>query len=78
MLNIAGNEERNGWYDDAEADRLRHCLEHLSAEQRQSITIAYYQGMFHSDITQWIQHPVGSVKSWIRRAMDHLRECVGL
>ncbi|WP_368542532.1 RNA polymerase sigma factor [Enterobacter soli] len=78
MLDITESDERNGWHDDAEADRLRHCLEHLSAEQRQSITLAYYQGMSHSDIAGWLQQPVGSVKSWIRRAIEHLRECVGL
>jgi len=75
---LSENNEQNNWYDDAQAARLRHCLEHLSQEQRQSITLAYYQGMSHSDIADWLQQPVGSVKSWIRRAMDHLRECVGL
>ena len=75
---LSENDEQNNWHDDAQAARLRHCLEHLSHEQRQSITLAYYQGMSHSDIADWLQQPVGSVKSWIRRAMDHLRECVGL
>ena len=75
---LSENDEQNNWYDDAQAARLRHCLDHLSQEQRQSITLAYYQGMSHSDIADWLQQPVGSVKSWIRRAMDHLRECVGL
>lgn len=64
--------------DATQAERLRHCLQHLSSEQRQSVTLAYYQGMSHSDIAAWLQQPVGSVKSWIRRAMEHLRECVGL
>lgn len=66
------SDEQNNWHDDAQAARLRHCLDHLSHEQRQSITLAYYQGMSHSDIADWLQQPVGSVKSWIRRAMDHL------
>jgi RNA polymerase sigma factor (sigma-70 family) len=59
------------------ADRLDRCLKHLSSEQRQSISLAYYQGMSHSDIADWLQQPVGSVKSWIRRGLAHLRECVG-
>ena len=75
---LSESDEQNNWHDDAQAERLRHCLEHLSSEQRQSITLAYYQGMSHSDIADWLHQPVGSVKSWIRRAMDHLRECVGL
>ncbi len=62
---------------DRQVARLHHCLQHLSSEQRQSIALAYYQGLSHSDIAGWLQQPVGSVKSWIRRGLDHLRECVG-
>lgn len=78
QLEIHADDDRNNWHDDAQAERLRHCLGHLSNDQRQSITLAYYQGMSHSDIADWLQQPIGSVKSWIRRAMEHLRECVGL
>ncbi len=64
--------------DAGQAQRLQQCLKNLSSEQRQSISLAYYQGMSHSDIANWFQQPVGSVKSWIRRGLEHLRECVGL
>lgn len=62
---------------DPQVARLHQCMKHLSSEQRQSIALAYYQGLSHSDIAGWLQQPVGSVKSWIRRGLDHLRECVG-
>lgn len=62
---------------DPQVARLYQCMKHLSSEQRQSIALAYYQGLSHSDIAGWLQQPVGSVKSWIRRGLDHLRECVG-
>jgi len=64
--------------DDDRAERLHRCLKNLSSEQRQTISLAYYQGMSHSDIADWLQQPLGSVKSWIRRGLAHLRECVGL
>lgn len=64
--------------DDGQVSRLEHCLQHLSAEQRQSISLAYYQGLSHQEIADWLTQPVGSVKSWIRRGLEHLRECVGL
>ncbi len=63
---------------DPQVARLHQCMKHLSSEQRQSIALAYYQGLSHADIAGWLQQPVGSVKSWIRRGMEHLRECVGL
>jgi RNA polymerase sigma factor, sigma-70 family len=61
-----------------EAQRLQHCMEHLPSEQRQSIALAYYRGLSQTEISQALDQPEGTVKSWIRRALAHLRECVGL
>ena len=71
-------QQDNGWCDEQQASRLRGCLDGLSSEQRQSVVLAYYQGMSHGDIADWLQQPLGTVKSWIRRALDHLKDCVGL
>lgn len=75
---ISADAEPSNEHDDERVERLHHCLKHLSNEQRQSISLAYYRGMSHTDIADWLHQPVGSVKSWIRRGMEHLRECVGL
>lgn len=61
-----------------EARRLQHCLENLPPEQRQSIALAYYRGLSQTEIALSMSQPEGTVKSWIRRALAHLRECVGL
>jgi RNA polymerase sigma-70 factor, ECF subfamily len=61
-----------------DARRLQHCLEHLPSEQRQSIALAYYRGLSQTEIALSMSQPEGTVKSWIRRALAHLRECVGL
>ncbi|MNW19981.1 ECF RNA polymerase sigma factor SigK [compost metagenome] len=50
----------------------------LSSEQRQSITLAYYQGLSHSEIALHLEQPAGTIKSWIRRALTQLKECVGI
>lgn len=64
--------------EDRQVQKLHECLAHLSSEQRQSVVLAYYQGMSHNDIAEWLQQPQGTVKSWIRRALAHLKDCVGL
>ncbi|MCG7367566.1 sigma-70 family RNA polymerase sigma factor [Pantoea sp. ACRSH] len=69
---------QDGTHHSDRAERLHRCLQNLSSEQRQTLSLAYYQGMSHSEIADWVQQPVGSVKSWIRRGLAHLRECVGL
>lgn len=61
-----------------EAKRLQHCMEHLPSEQRQSIALAYYRGLSQTEIALSLNQPEGTVKSWIRRALIHLRECIGL
>ena len=61
-----------------EARRLHHCMDHLPAEQRQSIALAYYRGLSQTEIALSMNQPEGTVKSWIRRALTHLRECIGL
>ena len=61
-----------------DALRLQKCIEHLPSEQRQSIALAYYRGMSQKEIALSLDQPEGTVKSWIRRALTHLRECIGL
>ncbi|WP_353887287.1 sigma-70 family RNA polymerase sigma factor [uncultured Pantoea sp.] len=62
----------------AEARRLQHCMAHLPSEQRQTLSLAYYRGLSQSEIALSLSQPEGTIKSWIRRALTHLRECIGL
>ncbi|RJT15157.1 RNA polymerase sigma factor [Rahnella inusitata] len=63
---------------DSDAKILANCLAHLPAEQRQSLILAYYQGLSHGEVSSHLQQPLGTIKSWIRRALEHLKSCVGL
>lgn len=62
----------------AEAKVLADCMAHLPSEQRQSLVLAYYQGLSHGEVSDHLQQPLGTIKSWIRRALEHLKSCVGL
>lgn len=57
----------------AEARRLQHCMAQLPSEQRQSLSLAYYRGLSQSEIALSMRQPEGTVKSWIRRALTHIR-----
>ena len=59
-----------------EAKALNRCLESLEGMQRQSITVAYFQGLSCSELAEHLAAPLGSVKSWIRRGMERLRRCL--
>lgn len=55
---------------------LERCMELLSGEQRQCLVLAYQQGLTHDGIAAAIGHPLGTVKSWVRRALLSLRRCL--
>jgi RNA polymerase sigma-70 factor (ECF subfamily) len=55
---------------------LAYCMEQLSADQRGCLELAYRQGETHQDIAATLGRPIGSVKSWIRRGLQSLKECL--
>lgn len=78
QLYVTAAEQHEERYHPDHIGILDECLEHLESCQRQSVVLAYYRGMSHPEIADWLGQPVGTVKSWIRRALEHLKTCVGL
>lgn len=63
----------------AQASHALHigaCLEALDGSHRQSLALAYYQGLSHTEVAQQMGAPLGSVKAWIRRGLDKLKTCL--
>ena len=61
----------------AQAQNLTQCIGRLSAEQQQCVALAYYQGLSHAEVAQHLVQPLGTVKSWVRRALMALKDCLG-
>jgi len=59
-------------------DFLRRCLSELAAAERQALVLAYEHGLSHGELAAHLRKPLGTVKTWIRRGMGQLRECVEL
>lgn len=59
-----------------ESEALRRCLERLRAQQRNAILMAFFQGLSHRQLSDALNQPVGTVKSWIRRGLGQLKECL--
>lgn len=53
---------------------LHFAVESLSPDHRQVIELAYYQGMSQSEIAEVLGWPLGTVKTRLRAAMEHLRQ----
>lgn len=56
--------------------QLQRCMAHLSAQQRQTVALAFFDGLSHSEVAERLRQPLGTVKSWARRALATLRGCL--
>jgi RNA polymerase sigma-70 factor, ECF subfamily len=56
--------------------RIEGCMSGLDGSHRQSLALAYYQGLSHSEVAAQMGAPLGSVKAWIRRGLDKLKACL--
>lgn len=58
------------------AKALSTCMDNLSGDQRHSLALAYYQGLSHSEVADHLGQPLGTVKSWVRRGLQGLKNCL--
>ena len=56
---------------------VRQAMDTLSPDQRAALSLAYYEGLSHSQIAARLQEPLGTVKTRIRQAMMALRRTLG-
>lgn len=59
-----------------ETSRLRRCLEQLEPLRRNGLVLAYTRGLSHGEVASELKVPLGTAKSWIRRAFLQVRECM--
>ena len=60
-----------------DAQALMDCIEELKEKQRRSVLMAFYEGLTHDQLSRCLSVPLGTVKSWIRRSLEKIKECLG-
>jgi RNA polymerase sigma-70 factor (ECF subfamily) len=55
-------------------DMVKEALSKLNSNQKQVIELAYFKGFTQSEISRYLDMPLGTVKSTIRKSMSILRE----
>jgi len=77
--------EHPALYSDMEKDLLRSdkarrvkaAMERLSANQRQVIELAYFEGLSQTEMADRMGQPLGTIKTWVRAALKNLRDALG-
>lgn len=55
---------------------LHECINQLEGSQRHAMLLAYFNGLTHEQLAERLDTPLGTVKSWLRRGLLRLKQCL--
>lgn len=55
---------------------LKAGLQTLSPDIRRALHLCYIYGLTHEELAQVMQIPLGTAKTWVRRGLAQLRDCL--
>jgi RNA polymerase sigma-70 factor (ECF subfamily) len=61
-----------------ELKRLLECVGRLEPDRQKLVLLAYYNGWSREQLATKFEAPVNTVKTWLRRSMMDIRQCLGL
>ncbi|RJF69425.1 sigma-70 family RNA polymerase sigma factor [Rhodopseudomonas palustris] len=61
-----------------ELKRLLECVGRLEPDRQKLVLLAYYNGWSRDQLAAKFDAPVNTVKTWLRRSLLDVRECLGL
>lgn len=61
---------------DEQQQRLHLCLDQLDDRQRGAIRTAFFDGLTYAELATRQAVPLGTVKSWVRRGLMRLKDCL--
>ena len=56
------------------AESIRKAIDALPLDYRQVVILYYWDGCSYEEIAEIVEHPVGTVRTWLFRAKEHLRK----
>lgn len=58
------------------SEDIRRCLDQLSDEHRKALLLTYTLGLTHEELARRLGVPLGTAKSWVRRAGLRMKSCL--
>jgi RNA polymerase sigma-70 factor, ECF subfamily len=60
-----------------ELKKLLACMGKLDPERQRLVLLAYYSGWSREQLAAKFDKPVNTIKTWLRRSLMEIRECLG-
>ena len=60
----------------SETARIHDCLDELPQDRAQAVRAAYLQGDSYQDLARRHDVPLNTMRSWLRRALMTLKDCL--
>ena len=60
-----------------ELKRLLACIGNLDPERQRLVLLAYYNGWSREQLAAKLDRPINTIKTWLRRSLIEIRECLG-
>jgi RNA polymerase sigma-70 factor (ECF subfamily) len=60
-----------------ELKRLLACMGKLDSERQRLVLLAYYGGWSREQLSVKFDKPINTIKTWLRRSLAEIRECLG-
>ncbi len=61
-----------------DSKELQRCLDELPDGQRECIMLSFVYGYTHEELSEKVKSPLGTVKSWVRRGLEKLKNCLSV
>ncbi|MEH2510449.1 RNA polymerase sigma-70 factor (ECF subfamily) [Nitrobacteraceae bacterium AZCC 1564] len=61
-----------------ELQRILDCIGQLEPQRQRLVLLAYYNGWSREQLSRKFDTPLNTIKTWLRRSMVEIRECLGL
>lgn len=76
LLEVQDHSAKPDEFFSGDTQALIDCMDDLDDSQRDAISTVYYQGLTHNEYSSKSGHPIGTIKSWIRRGLQALKRCL--
>jgi RNA polymerase sigma-70 factor (ECF subfamily) len=61
----------------SEGGRIETCMQTLESDKASAVKRAYVEGLSYQELAEFYNIPINTMRTWLRRSLLKLRECLG-